>query len=414
MGGWLVGATLAVPPFLFLPQAIDGFRLPQRMAVEWLALASLVALAATAPLGPEGLRALGRQPAARATLPLLALATLSLATTAHPLHVADALVDLTIGVAALVGWSLWLGRERLDPLLDLTLVPAVPLAVLGILQAHRIWTPLGFAVDTGGGRLETTSLAGNPGDLAALLVLPCLLAQARLATSPRRMRWALLAALLVYGIAVTQTLTSLAALAVGSVLLWALLLPRRRVLVAAVVGVVVLAAALAVVPGLRDRVLGWRHQLELGGFNQLLSGRLDGWRVAGELLADHPLTGVGHGAYRAGFGAAKLELVARGETFYLAHVNPSFSNAHNEYLEVAADLGWPGVLVLAWGAWTLAVAAWRHRADDRARGALAWAGLVAVAMLALAYFPFRLGPVAFGWVAFLAWLAAPAAAEGGE
>jgi hypothetical protein len=50
----------------------------------------------------------------------------------------------------------------------------------------------------------------------------------------------------------------------------------------------------------------------------------------------------------------------------------------------------------------------------RPEGALAWAGLTALALLALAYFPFRLGAVAFAWLAFLAWtLGAHPTEEGG-
>jgi O-antigen ligase len=346
----------------------------------------------------------------RACLPLLLLAATGIATTAHRLHVLDAVADLAIGCAALVGWSLAFRAARLRRLLDATLLAGAPLALLGVLQAYELWTPLVFATDPGGARQATTSLLGNPGDLAALLVLPCLLAQQRLAVGPRRPLWGAAAALCAYGVATSQTLTSFAALAAGSLLLWALLLPPRRLAVLAAAGAVAVILLVALAPGLRARVLGWRETFALGGLNNVLSGRLDGWRVATALLAERPLTGVGHGAYRAEFAPAKLALAARGVPFYEHHINPSFANAHNEYLEVGAGLGWPGLLALAWGAGWLALAARRRAGASRSDGALAWAGLLALGLLAAAYFPFRLGPVAFGWVAFFAWLFA----AGGE
>jgi tetratricopeptide (TPR) repeat protein len=149
--------------------------------------------------------------------------------------------------------------------------------------------------------------------------------------------------------------------------------------------------------------------------NDALSGRLDGWRVAVLLLREHPLTGVGLGAYRAEFSGAKLRLVSLGVPFYPGHINANFANAHDEYLEVGGDLGWPGLAALAWGIATLVGAAWRAR--DRLTAAdrgLALGGVVSLALLALAYFPMRLGPVAYCWIGWMAWLFAAASAREGD
>jgi tetratricopeptide (TPR) repeat protein len=163
---------------------------------------------------------------------------------------------------------------------------------------------------------------------------------------------------------------------------------------------------LAVAPVRHRVVRGW-WAVTHGELDAALSGRLDGWRVALELTQRHPLAGVGWGAYRAEFAGARLRLMAAGMPFFLGHVNPSFANAHNELLEVGADLGWPGLLALAWALALVGRAAWRARRRMSAADAgLCFGGLVAAALLALFYFPFRLAPVAFGWVAFLAWLLA--------
>ena len=412
---WLAIATLVVPPFVVVPVALDGFRLPQRMVAEALALASLVAIALGSRRDGSAEAASGwtlryalRLPVLRAMLPLLLLAAASFVTTAHPAHVADALPDLLIGAATLVGWSIGFDTAALRRLLDAALVPAAALATIGVLQLHHLWQPMGFAEMLAGERLAVTSLAGNPGDLAAMLVLPCLVAQAGLrGTRGWRFWWRLLAlGLCVYALAGTQTLTSLIAAVGGSLVLWAVLLPRRYLLVGAAATAAAVVLLVVVVRPLRLRVETLVRSATLGdGINEALSGRLDAWWVAERLLREHPLAGVGFGAYRAEFAAAKLRLQSAGVPFYAGHLNPSFSNAHNEYLEVGADLGWPGLLALTWGVALVMRAAWRARSRllpaDRA---LCWGGLVALALLALAYFPFRLGAVAFPALAWLAWL----------
>jgi len=406
-GWWLAAATLVLPSLVVVPLALDAFRLPQRMAAEWLALASLLGCAGV--LARVRGRALLAQPSVQAALPLLLVALCGLFWTAHPAHVRDGVVDLAIGVAALVCWSLAFAPAALRRLLEAAMIPAVALAVLAILQLHHWWEPVQTRPDLGGARMGLTAFAGNPGDLAALLVLPCLVAQARLGAADRRATpwgWALALALGVYALAASQTLTALAALLAGSVVLWAVRLPRRA-LWGGAAGLLVAALVLLAVPALRARAAFVAHAGSTGQLNEMLSGRLDGWRVAVELLREHPFAGVGQGAYRAEFAPAKLRLLAEGTPFYVGHVNPSFANAHDEYLEIAADLGWPGVLALLWGIGVLVVAGWRaRRALEAGERGLVLAGLVALALLALTYFPLRLAPVALGWTAFLAWVAA--------
>lgn len=412
---WLAIATIVVPPFVVLPMALDAFRLPQRMVAEALALASLLALAIGSRRTPPAAASSGwtprdvfRPPVLRAALPLLLVAASSFVTTAHPTHVAGALPDLAIGIAVLVGWSIGFDAAALRRLLDAALVPAAVLAAMGILQLHHLWQPMVFSETLGGERLAVTSLAGNPGDLAAMLVLPCLVAQAGLRGGRGwRFWWRLLAlALCVYALAGTQTLTSLLAAILGSAVLWAVLLPRNYVLAGAATAAAAVVLLVVLVAPLRSRVETLVRAATIGGgLNEVLSGRLDAWWVAERLLQEHPLAGVGFGAYRAEFAATKLRLIGEGMPFFAGHVNPSFANAHNEYLEVGADLGWPGLLAMAWGIALVLRAAWRARRHlSPADRALSWGALVALALLALAYFPFRLGAVAFPALAYLAWL----------
>ena len=481
---WLLAV---VPPLYFVPSAKDPFRLPKLMLAEWLAIASLVPLAwALRRVEAVRWRDLWRQPAIRALLPLVAVATAGLATSAHPLHVREALADLWIGAACLVGWSAALPARRLERVLVALLLPAAALAVIGILQFHGL-QPLAVAPALGGARYTVTSTAGNTGDFAAFLVLPCLVAQWRLARGAaaaaatstaaaggagerdaagggRRLGrgWGWLAAALAlsaYAVAVTQTLAALVALLLGSLTLWFGSLRRGgaglRWLAGACVAAALLAAgAVAAVPALRGRVAEKVSLARRGEWNHVLTGRLDGWRTALWMLEQHPWAGVGQGAFRAEFVPAKLALLDRGAAF-LSGEQQNFVNAHDEPLEVGADLGVPGLLALAW-ALAVVIAAARLRAPAAAGGmprvpvagaasppgsppaataasgakaaagdpgggaahrglgadgAFAAGGLVALGVLSLVDFPFRVALVAFPALLFLAWVLRPAAAE---
>ena len=413
LGVLAVWLTILVPPFLLAPNADESFRLPKLMASEWLALASVLLLSwrlrQVAEVRPAEV---WRRGAVRAVVPAVLVASLGLWTSDHPPQVREALADLWIGAAALVGWSLALDEKRQERLLRGLLWPAAALGLLGILQFHRLFQPLvlaGIAYDP---RLSITSLAGNPGDLAAYLVLPALIAQWFLARGARgKARWGAAVALVVcvYAMLLTQTLAALAALALGSALLWMLLLPRRLAL--AVFGggaALALVLVLAVAP-LRSRVLAKVEQARQGDWNAVLTGRLDGWRAAVWMVREHPWTGVGHGAYLPEFVPAKLALLDRGTSFYIQQVQPVFANAHNEVLEVAAEWGIPGLVALGWGLWTLFAALRRGArapSEDGTSGAnaLAWAGMAALSVLCLAHFPFRLALVAFPALLFLSWV----------
>jgi O-antigen ligase len=390
----------------------ESFRQPKLLASEWFALASLAALAwGLRRVEVVRLADVWRLPAVRIVLPILVIATAGLATTAHPLHVREALRDLWIGAAALVGWSAALSRPRLECLLEGLLWPASALALVGIVQFHGIWQPLALVALSHGERLAITSFAGNPGDLGAYLVLPVLVAQVRFRRRitagedwSRPAVWSSAVALVIclYALLLTQTLAAVAAVTVGSLVLWGALMPRRRSLVALGAGAVVAVLLIAAVPPLRQRVVEKARQAAGGDWNSVLTGRLDGWRTAVWMLGEHPLAGVGQGAYRPEFVPAKLALMDRGVAFYREQTL-GFGNAHNEFLEVGAEWGIPGLLALAWGLWVLIGTLRRQRGNGGER-ALAWAGTAALAMLCLADFPFQVALVAYPALLFLSWV----------
>jgi O-antigen ligase len=415
LGTFFLWLLVLAAPFALAQVAKESFREPKRLAGEWLALASLTCFAwGLRRVEAVRLAEVWRLPALRLAVPCLLVATAGLAASRHPLQVRDALIDLWIGGAALVGWSVALPPRRLERLLRGLLWPASLMALVGILQYHG-FHPLALASSQRGGRLAITSLAGNPGDLAAYLVLPCLVAQLSLGrrlrageewASPGVWGTALALAVSLYAMLLTQTLAAVAAVLAGTLLLWAPRVPRRRaaaLLAASLVAVALLAAGVA---PLRQRVLEKAQALAEGNWNWLLTGRLDGWRTAAWMLREHPLTGIGQGAYRAEFAPAKLVLLDHGVKFFAGLPEPGFANAHNELLEAGAEWGIPGLLALAWALWVL-LAALRRAGRSPKDQALAWAGTVALGILSLVDFPFRIALVAFPALLFLSWVLSP-------
>ncbi len=406
LGELFVWAVMILTPFLFMPGK-ESFRLPKLMAAEWLGLASVLCLAWNLRQVEGGLRDAWRLSAVRALVPVLVIATVGIWTTAHPLQVRDALFDLWIGAACLIGWSAGLERGRLERLLRGLLWPAALLALIGILQFHRLWEPLALAGTQWDPRLGITSFAGNPGDFSAFLVLPFLIGLwilPSLQPGPGRWMTGLAMALCLYALVLSQTLASLGAVVVGAVVLLWLRLPRRVALAGMAGGLVLMAVLVLAVAPLRERVVGKLRGLAEGDLNEVLTGRLDGWHAAVWMLEQHPLTGVGHGAYLPEFAPAKLALLDRGVKFLPGQNTPMFSNAHNEFLEVGAEWGIPGLLALAWALWVIFGAA--RRAPERERPLVA-SGLAALAVLSLAYFPFRVAILAFPAILFLAWVLRP-------
>lgn len=409
---WLQLATLAlwalvlVPPFIVVPSAVDAFRLPKLLVSETIGLISLLALT----FGLLARRraetpALLAHPALRAVLPLLVLAVASVSWTAHPAVAARAVWALWIGAACWVGWSLGLAADDLHRLLRGLALPAAALSGLALLQLSGLYRPFGLAHGAEAQRIGVTSLAGNAGDLGAYLALPALLAQFELRRTrgAARARWGAALILVLLGLAASQALTAIAAVAVGSLLLWGLELPGRRLAVSVAVATGAALLLVLAVPQFRQRFGDKATALLRGDWNAFLTYRLDGWAAAAWMFRQHPLGGVGHGVYRSEFAAAKLALSQGGRIFSEAGTSLAFTNAHNDLLEVGAELGLLGLGALGWCIAVLVLVVRRLRGHRRA---LAAGGLAAAAVLALGGFPFETALVAYPWLLFLAWMVA--------
>lgn len=421
LGLWLL---ILLPPFVFITESTDNFRLPKLWWSETLAGIALALLAFRLAKverveGSAAWRRLRGEPAILALAPLLLLATVSALFTAHADRTALALGSFWMAAIFLAGLTLALRPEERDGLLRLMCWPASLLALLAIVQFHDLVQPFGFARELTD-RLLLTSLAGGAFDLSGYLLLPALFALRELCRARDRrglIVWGMSTALFVYGIAISQTLTVLIGfLAACPVLAYFCL---RRYFWRLAGGLAALAVVLVlVVAPLRGRVVHAARAIADQDYNQLLSGRLDGWRVAARMVGDHPLGGVGHGAFRSEFGDTKIELTGEGVQFFLGHRGAYFTNAHNDFLEAGAELGWPGLLAAVWGAVLVFRQAFRRKkaGAPAERVGLELAMLVAMSLVALANFPFHVALIAYPWLIFLAGVLAevPAAIEARE
>lgn len=396
-----------VLPLLLWPPAKEAFRLPKLLLGGFLALLSLLPLVWRLHSQPRlEWREVLHLPVLQALIPLWLVATGGVFFTQHSEHFQDAILDLWIGSACLIGWSLGLGRERLEALLRLLIWPAAVLALLVIDQHHHLLGLLDPLRIQGQGRYALTATAGNPGDLAAFLVLPMLIAQWQLREATVIQRWGLVAALALcgYAMALTQTLAAILALLLALAWFWILPLTWPRPLGVLTILLLLGVPGLTLLPELAGRILEKAAQIGRGEIDAALTGRLDGWVVAFRMFLDHPWTGVGHGAFRAEFIPTKLALLEQGVRFFPEQTYVVFANAHNEFLEVAAEWGLPGLLALGWAIWCLLALLGQPTPTADRRGELAWAGLVALLVLSIFWFPWRVALTAYPFLLFLSWI----------
>ncbi len=360
-------ADTGVPQDLFRRR--DTLAPAQRLA--WLVL--LAALAAMAGLLLATLMA--QQPAASAsTLRLQLLFALFL-----PLGASRALDGA--------------GGRRV---LTAALLAAAVNAVLSLLQWAGLNLP--FATSQPGGRYPTGALLGNE----AYVALSCALMAAAglalgLSASTARRRWAgwaLLALGLVVILANRQR-TSLVAVVAAAAVLASLRWRTLRWLPPAGAALALLLSVCAAVPSLRAQTWA-RVPVNVETWQQLTTYRLGAWAAAVEMIATKPWTGYGPGSYanqsQVQRFAAEIALRQR-----LPPPPPAttFVQAHQEYLQVAAEAGLPTLFaILAALGWLLNgllrlardVTAARTRLDAQIMLAVIVAGAVA----ALAWFPLQI------------------------
>ena len=378
----LLGAALAAAAALVLPRfgahggnALETWRSADARArtIAVLAAAALVATVVSAVLSPRAAVSLG---ALRAILPMALLLPLGASRVLARGGSATLLAAFVAGAAV----------DALASLLERA----------GLVQL--------FVVESAAGRGGTGAFVGNEGSLALLLALGAVAALAVLlqarATAWRTAAGAALLVLLA-GIAANPGLTALLALLAGASVVAIAALGRRALLV--IGGAVALVVVAAVtIPQLRTRVAAATAAARAGDWDALLTYRLGPWAAASEMARARPLLGVGPGTFGAEFATSRLAAELRHRRrFVLPRETSTFSEAHDDYLQLAAECGVPALLA-ALAALGLLLASLggklaRDDGDDDATRAesVVIVGLVTSgAVAALAWFPLQLASTA--------------------
>jgi len=372
---------------------------------EWLILLGLLPLF----LFPEGAKALvalviplfwlGRKattghffPATPFNLALLMMLVMvslsSLASFEPSLHLPK-VIGLVFGLALFLAVTEFSRQHSLWPVVILFCGLGLLIALLGIVgmewlspfdSLNRLRTALPSSLSVPGavgGVINANELAGVLNWIAPLL-LACSLGIGRHLWRVNKVALTLLllitalTGLLIIG---TQSRGGILAYGIGAVLVVAFFLPSRwRIVLLIALGIGLF--------GLLSYVHNSTSQIDLVGDTLGLSGRLEIWSRALLAIADYPLTGVGMNGFRQVVNTL-YPLFGISEEIDLGH-------AHNHLLQVALDLGLPG-LVSYLSLWTIAGALlWQTARNLTHRHAQHHAYYALVAGLA--------GSLAAGWM----------------
>ncbi len=382
---------------VFDPLAEASFDAPKRLAV--LVAVGLAALAWLASTRPTALATQHAWTRTQRGLAACVGATLVWAVLASALSPASTAAWESVPPLLLYALALPLGASRIcagarGRWLLTALVGAGALNAL-IAMGQALGVVDLYAVEQLGGRANLGALIGNEGALAQLLaligaaLLPLVLARTR---PSWRLGAGLMVLLLLGGIVVCRNLTALATLlAAAGALAW-LRLRRRRVLVVAV-GALAGTLLMAAHPPLALRLYELGRDASQHDFNRVLSNRLAPWSAAAEMAWTRPWLGYGVGRFGAEYAPHRMaaEVRLRQRVFVPGHRQTSYAQAHQEYLQIAAEAGWPAALLVVTAVvWLLAALGARLRQQpEHVELAQVTALLVAVATSALVWFPLQ-------------------------
>jgi O-antigen ligase len=254
-------------------------------------------------------------------------------------------VRLAAGAATLIIFVATLraaeGGRAFLPLLALPLGAACVNAIIDILEELNLWMP--FSPKPGLSRhLQSNAFIGNPnevGSYLAVAALGCL--AAAIADRARRTWFGIAAVVLSAGVVASQTLTALLALIAGAFVLFALI-SWKHALAVAVTALLVVAG----VAPLRDRAVNMTDWLRSGEYNLLFTDRVAPSVSALLMTADHPLTGVGPGAFSWNYFAYKVRAEQRFPLLREAWSREvNFGEVHSDHLQVLAEGGVPGYVM---------------------------------------------------------------------
>lgn len=370
-------------PLAFWAPLEDAFKLPQSI----LAVAMFLFLAVVAVFNPGRFRNILSVPVMALCLGYILAAVLG-----RGARGTDVAVFLALSISAM----LLAGRAGLGgKMVSAMIIAGTVSSLYSILQ----FAGLDMIPSPGGGQgLRPFSTMGNPDFMAAYLVAVLPIAAVQWSMN-RRLIGILPVVSMSMAVLLTQSRGAWLGIAAAIALVPFLLsFTGNRIQITRGMGIMA-AALLAVVAGFfyfhgqaRERL---SRTFSTGHFDA--AGRIFMWKAAMGMIGERPLAGTGPG----GFGKAYPEWHARG----LAR-QPDFpwfytENAHNDYLQIPAEVGIPvfGLFIWVWVVFVRMAIRLARSGDRIALGMLA--GFAAIQVDAVFNFPWYIVPTqAWFWISF--------------
>ncbi len=423
--GWAVVAFYACLPQIFVITALDNFRAPK----DAFALAFIPILGAffllSRPIWPQ------RRPETSTLLLGAGLGYLLL----HCLLLSDSPFRWSTFWRVLLFVSFLLMLSELTPQWHrrawFWLSASAALGGwLSVLQSYRLIPMLERHSERMlSGRLTPAGLIGNVdtgGFVFGLAALFCLYPL----VVGKRLTWRLLAATLLaanlVGLLATRTLTAFGALTVCLALwlgfhgwwTWRQGATRRHLMIA---GTVILAVLLGGYwvgekTGLVTRIERLGEQIAEGNWARVTSQRQPVFLLTWQMIEQQPMVGGGLGSFAHDFFFFKIDTVS-GQPFEVLNRGGSFQQAHNEYLQIWAELGIIGMLLALGLAMLLLWRALRQAFTTKDREHSYWLAVQSLALMfvlisCLAFFPLHVTSAAAVVVLVLASLRRATSAGG--
>lgn len=387
---WLVTAAVAIVPLAAAPDLLDRFRIIKESITRAEAFLGIFLVVVAVVLGSaDRLREMLRERAVIAVA-VAGLLWAGIATLASSQRMLSAESFLAFVTSIIVFFIAWYAAPRVSLVVLDLLVPAVMINVaVSALQEYGIWNP--FRTEEVYRHLTATALIGNPNIVGTYMALAAMLfAPAALRVQGvRRWLYALAALCAMTGVLVSRTRTAVIALVAGLALL-AIGRSWKRALVFACVVIALAGLALTLKVRVVRNILLLPQRISTQGLENATSGRVTPAIVALRMFRDHPVTGVGPGAFKYEYMAYQVR-VRGGRPYGPNDVRPqNFGEAHNDHLQLLAEAGIIGYLLfLAAVAIALREVRRGDIADERAAVArgIAIPFAVTLLVLCLAQFP---------------------------
>ena len=293
-------------------------------------------------------------------------------------------------------------------ILNVALFSGFLVAVIGIFQFFRL--DLVFKVSNFTGRISST--LGNANFLAGYLILlvPVSMALFFVVEKPVfKVVYAINTFVLLAALFFTQTLNAWIGLALGGlifVILFVRYIPKYRKVVA--------VSALVLLTVVGALVFSFKPEEAIGKLNKFGQfetfaerGRWLMWRSAVEMIKERPLTGFGAGTFRLHFTGVEAKLLRTPEFEGYNHLITK--DAHNDYLQIASELGIPGVLLLLTFIVTVVFGAARVLPKENIKMQIVNIGIICALIAFMVHmffnFPFKLSPTASLFFVYLGLMA---------